>query len=177
MRLLSFAETLGLRGIPLKGEEWSLAYDLAFRYVKYPDPINSNPSYNADGPVLSPSLTAKHPFLSLKFTESIIGTKVYAKGCNLRMQALEGRLGILKELINHRLDAEGKFSTIRAVYPGSHPVRVDQSISSELDMTLHIGEISTKLNLSGAFWRTYSSLFAGNYVKYVFTLGVTYDAL
>jgi len=174
MRLLSMGETLGMRGIPWKGKDWSFAYNLAFRYVKYPSPINTNPSYNADGPLFIPSVTLKHPLSSLKFTESILATKQWAKGSNLRMESLEGRIGIAKELFKH-IDAEANFYLIRAIYPGSVPYRVDQILSSELEMYAHIGE-HTKLNISAAFWRTYSTLFTTNYTKYIFTFGVAYES-
>jgi tetratricopeptide (TPR) repeat protein len=177
MKLLSIGQTVGLRAVPIRRKTGNISFNLPVTYLQYPKPKLAESIYDADGFVLSPSLTLRLSLLSTVFTGTLSAGKRYAKGSNQRSTSLGASLGFLKDQLPHRLSLEGNLELLRTLYPYSTLNRTDQTVSADLGLNVGLETMKSSLKLSAAHIRSYSTLTVGNYRKYVFSLGVTYEAL
>lgn len=176
MKILSATKTLGLRGIPLKGETWGLDVNIPLSYLKYPNPKNRNPEYKGDGFITGVSMGLQHILWTFKLRESGGYSQQFASGRNLQMQSFEGGLAISRSLFFDWLVPDFSVFFSRASYPKTLPRRVELLVSSNFNLNILIPKLNTTLNASSTYMRSYSTITQGNYTKYVLSFGVTYDA-
>lgn len=176
MKLLSVGETLGLRGVPFRGKDWSFHFNLPINNLRYPHPTNPDPEFDADGVEFSPSLSHRHSIFATNLSETFTFSKKFTKGSFTRSNTYIGALGLLKEVIPYRLSLEANLNISKALYPLSDPKRTDLTYAGDLDFNLSLKEIKTALRFSIAHSQNHSTIEAGNYHKNIFSLGVTYEA-